>query len=135
MHIKNTCVVRRVSKTFYGALSQLFLIYSFSTLLITLFLIFLVKSSVWLHSFFCLLRLYNCFQFFLQPFPVKYTYTENTVKAMVCTTLCKCFFGLHMQEELQDTLQYIKVDYINPFIPIVSKSVFKTLVCDFTYCN
>ena len=42
-HINNTYVVRCTPKRLYGVLPQLFLIHSFSTLLITLFLIFLVK--------------------------------------------------------------------------------------------
>ena len=46
-YIKNTRAVCRTPKPWYGVLSQLFLIHSFSTLLITLFLISLVKS---LHS-------------------------------------------------------------------------------------
>ena len=72
-------------------------------------------------------------------FPCSYsllhTLLQHTVKAMVCATLYKCFFGLYMQQEIQDTLQYILVHYINFLMPIVSKPVFETLVCDFTYCN
>ena len=54
-HIKDTRVVCCAPKTLYGVFSQLFLIHSFSTLLITLFSISLVKSSVQLYSTFNLL--------------------------------------------------------------------------------
>ena len=50
-HIKNTHVVCHTPKTFYGVLCQLFLIHPFSTLLITLYPISLIKplySAVYL---------------------------------------------------------------------------------------
>ena len=137
MYIKNTHVVCCMHKTFYGALSQLLLIHSFCTLLITIFLIFLIILSAWLYSTFYLFSFlcsFSCFQFFMQLFAFTYTHIQHTVKAMVCDTL-QCFFGLYMQQEILDTLRYVLIDYINSLMPIVSKPVFKTLFCDFTYCN
>ena len=68
-HIKNTRVIGRTPKTFYSVLSKLFLIPSFSALLITLFL------TVFNFLFSFLLRKFN-YQFFMQLLPVKYTYTQ-----------------------------------------------------------
>ena len=48
-HIKNTLVVCRMSKILYGVLPHLFLIHSFSTLLITLLSIALANCSVHLY--------------------------------------------------------------------------------------
>ena len=45
-HIKNTRVICRTPKTLYDVLPHLFLIHSFSTLLITLFIIAFIKCSV-----------------------------------------------------------------------------------------
>ena len=53
-HIKNTGVVCCMPKTLYGVLPHLFLIHSILTLLITLFTITLIKSSVYLYSMFYL---------------------------------------------------------------------------------
>ena len=47
-HIKNTNVACCTPKTLYDVLSQLFLVHSFSTLLITVFIICLIKSLVYL---------------------------------------------------------------------------------------
>ena len=71
----------------------------------------------------------------MQLFPFTYPYIQHIVKAMVCETLYKCFFGLYMQQETQDTYQYILVDCTNSLMPIVSNPLFKYLACGFTYCN
>ena len=54
-HIKNTSVVYHTPKTLDGVFSQLFLIHSLSTFIITFFLIFLIQSFVRLYSTFFLL--------------------------------------------------------------------------------
>ena len=51
-HIKNTHVACCTPKTVHGVLLHLFLIHSFSTLLITLFTIVFIKESVCLYSTF-----------------------------------------------------------------------------------
>ena len=55
---ENTHVVCRTSRRLYGMFSQLFLINSFSSFLITLFTISLLKSSVHQYSTFYLLFIY-----------------------------------------------------------------------------
>ena len=50
-HTKNTGVIRWTPETLYGELFYLFLIHSFSTLLITIFTISLVKSTIFHFSF------------------------------------------------------------------------------------
>ena len=50
-HTKNTGVICWTPETLYGELFHLFLIHSFSTLLITIFTIYLVKSTIFHFSF------------------------------------------------------------------------------------
>ena len=57
-HNKNTRAVCCMSKT-YGVLPHLFLIHSFSALLITLFTVALIKRSICLYSTFYLLLFFH----------------------------------------------------------------------------
>lgn len=58
-HTKNKPEVCSIPKTLYGVLSQLLLIHSFSTLLLTLFTVALVKCYVRLYSNFYLLFFFH----------------------------------------------------------------------------
>ena len=74
-HVKNPRVVCCTQETFYGVFSQLFLIHSFSTLIIILFLISLIKL---LYSTFHLL--------FMQLLHVKHIYTQLKSYYVQCFT-------------------------------------------------
>ena len=81
-HIKNTPVACHIS-TLYGVLSQLFLIQSIST-----------STFIYFSSFIYLLSLFHS--------AVTYWTNLHTVKIIVCTMLCKCFY---MQQEIQEMLR------------------------------
>ena len=89
--IKNTVVVYGMVKTLCIVLSHQFLIYPFSILLITLFAISLVKSSVRLLS---LHHLLSCrfFQFFMYLKPVIHTQTQlkPSVELTIVSFVCPC---------------------------------------------
>ena len=102
-HFKNICVVCCSPKTMCVVLFQLFLIHSFSTLLITLFLFPFVKLLFQLFIYFSsfLYNMYNALQVFLL-----FVYaTKNTGD--------------------------VRTFYVNFLTPIFSKPVFKILVYDF----
>ena len=84
-HIKNTCVVCCTSETLYGVLSHLLLTHSFIRLLITLFIITLMKCCYFTFNF--------LFTFFFHTvtFGFHVPVTSQT-HLNICTRLYKCFF-------------------------------------------
>ena len=125
-HIKNKGVVSRTPEILYGILPNLFLVHSFSTLPITIFIITLMIHSVTLCSTFCLIfffQIINNFQFSCNCRQL------NTLNHSLQVTLQNnVSFAYNVARNTTNVT--LNIDSLKPIFP---KPVFNTLLRDATY--